>query len=96
MTGTPAAFKASAGPMPESWSSRGEPIAPQLMMISRSALSVSVPVPEATFTPMARPFWSSIFRVCVLRRTVRFFLPAIGFTKAVDVEDRSALRVESW
>ena len=61
-TFTPAAFNASAGPMPESWRSRGEPIAPQLMITSRSALSVSVPVPEATVTPMARPFWTSIFK----------------------------------
>ena len=37
-------------------SSRGEPIAPQLMMTSRSAFNVSVPVPEATVTPTARPF----------------------------------------
>ena len=93
---TPAAFSASAGPMPESWSRRGEPIAPQLMITSRSAFRVSVPVPAATVTPIARPFWTSIFSVCAFRRTVRFFLPSTGFTKALDAEERSALRVESW
>ena len=74
--------------MPESWSRRGEPIAPQLMMTSRSAFRVSVPVPEATVIPTARPFWTSTFSVCAFSRTVRFFRPSTGLTNALDAEDR--------
>ena len=58
--------------MPESCSRRGEPMAPQLMITSRSARKVSTPEPVATVTPTARPFSISIFSVCALRRTVRF------------------------
>ena len=49
-----------------------------------------------TITPIARPFWTSIFSVWAFRRMVRFFRPSTGFTKADEAEERSALRVESW
>ena len=66
---TPTSARWSAGPMPESISIRGEPIAPEERMTSAAAV---IRLPSISSTPVARPFSTTMRFTCAPVRTVRF------------------------
>ena len=71
----PTSERCSAGPIPDSISIRGEPIAPDERMTSEAAV---IRLPSIISTPVARPRSTTIRFTCAPVRTVRFGLPRFG------------------
>ena len=71
----PTSARWSAGPIPDSISIRGEPIAPDERITSDAA---AIRLPSISSTPMARPFSTTIRFTCAPVRTVRFDRPRFG------------------
>ncbi len=72
-TGIPSAVNSSAGPMPESSISRGEPMAPELTITSDAARATFGAPPSTEYsTPTARPFSTMTRSARALISTSRF------------------------
>ena len=89
-TGTPTAVSSSAGPIPDSSSSRGLLTAPLLKISSRSTRT-STGLPFCRYcSPTARPFSTRIFRPSAWVWMVRFRRLRAGLRYAVAVLSRRA------
>jgi hypothetical protein len=78
VTGIPCRVSSSTGPIPESISSFGLPIAPAQTIISRSAAMNRGSPATRTEMPVAAPSRTTIFSTIARVSTVRFGRPPAG------------------
>ena len=92
-TSTPASLRTSAGPIPESWSSRGLLTLPNERITSRRAWWSTSVDPRRTRTPVMRSPSRNSFTATEPVSTVRLARSVIGWMNARAELHRSPLRI---